>query len=133
MGEINVVPYIDVMLVLLVIFMITAPMLNQSIEVQLPIAGKGETITDAPAKIIVVEVAADGGYRLGYGEQKPSPVADVQTLVARVVAYRQLEPNSDVYLGGDARVPYVRVLSVMDALKGAGVAKVGLLTKPAEQ
>jgi len=126
MSEINVVPYIDVMLVLLVIFMVTAPMLQEGVEIDLPRAPSRplpeETRSSEP---IVVQVGADGRY---YVKPDRSPLSDTE--LGEVVAARVAETGKDkVYVEGHRTVPYERVVSALVLLKGAGVEGVGLVTE----
>ena len=104
MSEINVVPYIDVMLVLLVIFMITAPLLTQGIAVELPQADAGPVNgeTDEP---LVVTVTADGDYYLSVGDKPDDPI-DHQLLVTKVAAVLRHRPKTPIMVRGDAQVEY---------------------------
>jgi biopolymer transport protein TolR len=131
MGEINVVPYIDVMLVLLIIFMVTAPMLTQGIKVDLPKAG-AEPLTVKPKqneKPLVLSIDAAGRLYLNVGDQ-PEAAIDEATLVARASAMLRRAPDVDVLVKGDASVAYGRVVSAMVLLQQAGASKVGFLTDP---
>jgi len=128
MAEINVVPYIDVMLVLLVIFMITAPMLTQGVKVELPRADaepvEGES--DAP---LVVAVDAQGAYHLEHGTSITRDL-DSEQLAVRVSAILSMKPKTPIYVKGDASVGYGKVVHAMALLQKAGAASVGLLTEP---
>ncbi len=128
-SEINVVPYIDVMLVLLVVFMITAPMMTQGVKVDLPDAN-AEPITVKEDESLVVSVRRDGSYLLNVGEQRDA-AASVADVVARVGAVKRQKPDTLVLVEGDDQVPYGRVVTLMAALQKAGVADVGLITEPA--
>lgn len=128
-SEINVVPYIDVMLVLLVVFMITAPMMTQGVKVDLPDAN-AEPITVKEDESLVVSVRRDGSYLLNVGEQRDA-AASVADVVARVGAVKRQKPDTLVLVEGDDQVPYGRVVTLMAALQKAGVADVGLVTEPA--
>jgi biopolymer transport protein TolR len=128
MAEINVVPYIDVMLVLLVIFMITAPLLTQGVKVDLPQAAS-EPIPPTDKEPLVVSVDAQGNYYLDYGEDKNNPI-DAQTLVNRVTAVMRYQPGIPVLIKGAKEVSYGRVVQLMALLKSAGVPTLGLLTEP---
>lgn len=129
MSEINVVPYIDVMLVLLVIFMVTAPLLQQAVEVDLP-NEPAETLSEGTEEQqpVIVEVTATGGY-LVVDEQGKTPV-EAESLGAAVSARLAVDPDRPVYVGGDEQVGYGRVVHVLVALKNAGIEGVGLLTEP---
>ncbi|MDG9668566.1 MULTISPECIES: protein TolR [unclassified Hahella] len=128
MAEINVVPYIDVMLVLLVIFMITAPMLMQGVDVDLP-QTESEALQISPdTPPLVVSVDAFGAYFVEVGDDrsKPMPLDDV---VKRVSTVREANKSVMVLVRGDRNVPYGTIVGLMAALKDAGVANVGLITE----
>lgn len=131
MAEMNVVPYIDVMLVLLVIFMITAPLLTQGVTVDLPKAdAKPLDANDSEAQEpLVVSVDAEGLFYLNVGEEPDEPVSP-QILMARAAAVLQLKPDTPVMVKGDRGVNYGRVVSAMALLQKAGAPKVGLITDP---
>ena len=125
MSEINVVPYIDVMLVLLVIFMVTAPLLTQGVQVDLPkAASKPIEAKDEP---LIVSVKADGSFHinLGEGTEQALTLADIRTKVAAVL---RRNPDTPVLVWGDVRVPYGSVVTLMSELQGAGAPSVGLVT-----
>ncbi len=126
MSDMNVVPYIDVMLVLLIIFMITSPLLTQSVDVQLPSVKKAETIeSQKQTKLIIITIDAMGQVFL----EDEQPLT-METLLTRVIAKLRLEPKSPILVRGDAKVAYGKVVKLMASLQEAGVEKVGLLTKP---
>lgn len=127
MGEINVVPYIDVMLVLLVIFMITAPLLTQGVKVDLPQAA-AETVAPSSIPPLVVTVDAEGNLHFTKGVER-SVRLDADGLAVRIAAELRLQPQTPVYVRGDRNVPYGKVVAVMAVLKQAGVPGVGLLTE----
>lgn len=130
LGEINVVPYIDVMLVLLVIFMITAPLLTQGVKVDLPQAA-AETVT--PTEIVPVVVTVDAAGNLHYSKGSEGSVQlDAEALALRVAAELRLNDKTPVYVRGDKNVPYGQVVAVMALLKASGVPGVGLLTESPE-
>jgi biopolymer transport protein TolR len=127
MAEINIVPYIDVMLVLLIIFMVTAPMLNLGADIQLPqSAAKALQNEKQP---VLVSVDSQGKVFLTLGKS-PRQQVDDQTLVKDVSAFVKQDPKASVMLGGDKRVDYGRVNQVLGLLQQAGVAKVGLMSQP---
>ncbi|MEN9527457.1 MAG: hypothetical protein RLY56_1408 [Pseudomonadota bacterium] len=131
MSEINVVPYIDVMLVLLIIFMVTAPLLTQGIKVDLPQA-EAEAIDPEDFKNtppIVVSIDAEGRLFLNQGESPSEALEDVM-LESRVAALLRRTPGVPVFVKGDRAVPYGRVVEAMVLLQRAGAAKVGFLTEP---
>ena len=131
MAEINVVPYIDVMLVLLVIFMITAPLLTQGVKVDLP-QTVSEPIPPTDKEPLVVSVDAKGNYYLDYGEDKNKPI-DAETLVNRVTAVMRYQPGIPVLIKGAQQVSYGRVVQLMALLKSAGVPSLGLITRPPQE
>lgn len=126
-SEINVVPYIDVMLVMLVIFMITAPLLKTGVEVDLPQAS-AEPIKDRPSEPLVLSVNAQGEYFLSVGAD-PETALDEQSLMALVAAVIRRDPKKSVLVRGDRAVDYGRVVRAMALLQAAGVPQVGLLTE----
>lgn len=126
-AEINVVPYIDVMLVLLIIFMVTAPMLQQGIEVETPKTAS-ETLSSEKEPPVVVSVDKDGLFYLNIAENPNAALAS-SVIQARVAAYRKLKPGVPVLVKGDERVPYQKVIEAMAMVKNAGVDKVGLVTE----
>lgn len=125
-AEINVVPYIDVMMVLLVIFMITAPVVQQGVEVALPQAAANSMPYDQDEPIIV-SIDAKGNYYLDIGDQPDKPI-DAQLMVNRVAAVRQLKPTIAILVRGDRNIGYGKVIDVMVLLQQAGVEKIGLMT-----
>ncbi len=135
MSEINVVPYIDVMLVLLVIFMITAPLLNLGVEVELPKADAEPMDTQESDEPLVVTVLQNGDLYLNAGgdlDGTSSGLIDPESLVVTVSAIVRRNPEIQVLVGGDERASYGQVYSVMVLLQKAGVTKVGLMSDPAE-
>jgi len=128
MADINVVPYIDVMLVMLVIFMITAPLLNQGVDVDLPQAD-AEPMEDAQQDPLVLTVDAEGRYFLNVGGD-PEQEIDADTLLLRASAVLRQRPGVSVLVRGDAQVDYGLVVAAMSLLQQAGAAKVGLITEP---
>ena len=126
-ADINVVPYIDVMLVLLIIFMVTAPMLNLGADIQLPQSG-AKALQDEKQPVLVT-VDQQGKVFLTLGKSAREQVDD-ETLVKDVSAFVKQDPKASVMLGGDKRVDYGRVNQVLGLLQQAGVAKVGLMSQP---
>ncbi len=126
MSEINVVPYIDVMLVLLIIFMITAPIVQQGVEIDLPQAA-AKPISPDQQEPVVVSVDRKGDFYLDIGDQPDKPIS-AELMVNRVAAVRQLKPDVPVLVRGDRDVGYGRVVDAMVLLQKAGVEKVGLMT-----
>ncbi len=132
MSEINVVPYIDVMLVLLIIFMITAPLLTQGVKVELPQAAAESMQNDSQQnEPLVVTVNAEGNYFLNVGDDIETPV-NHETLVARVAAVLRHQPGTPVMVRGDKNVTYGKVIVAMALLQKAGSPSVGLITESPE-
>ncbi len=129
MAEINVVPYIDVMLVLLVIFMVTAPLLYQGVEVELPRAS-AEPLPPQDQEPVIVEVNRSGEFFLSIGTQADNEPVSAEEVVLNVTAVMRTQPNTPVFVRGDGDVAYGRVIAVMTALQQAGVPQVGLMTQP---
>ncbi len=133
MGEINVVPYIDVMLVLLIIFMITAPLLAEGVKVDLPKAGAKpippEMMKDS--KPIILTIDAGGRLFLNYGGKDDEPI-DAAAVEARTAAVLRRAPETTVLVRGDYRVAYGEVVGAMTILQRAGASKVGFVTQPPE-
>jgi biopolymer transport protein TolR len=129
MGEINVVPYIDVMLVLLVIFMVTAPLLTQGIDVELPTAAADPIETPQDQQPLVLSIDEDGQLFLSVGDAEDQPV-EAARVVELAGAVLRRTPNTPVLVNADRRVPYGAVVSAMVLLQEAGAANVGFLTDP---
>lgn len=128
MAEINVVPYIDVMLVLLIIFMVTAPMIMQGVQVELPHA-KAKPVPPQDDKPLVVSIKADGSYFVELGTKEQGESATNLTDIAdRVGKVLRAKPETKVFVWGDRRVPYGDVVTLMAALQNAGAESVGLVT-----
>ena len=126
MAEINVVPYIDVMLVLLIIFMVTAPMLMQGVKVDLPEAS-ADPVDNQDSEPLIVSVDAAGQLFLNLGNEKQ--VLALATIKDRVSAVLRRSPDKPVLIWGDRAVPYGEVVTVMVALQEAGAPSVGLVTE----
>jgi biopolymer transport protein TolR len=134
MGEINVVPYIDVMLVLLIIFMITAPLLAEGVKVDLPKAGARpippEMLKDS--KPIVLTIDQLGRLYLNYNKPEDAPI-EAHQVEAQAAAVLRRAPETAVLVRGDYRVAYGEVVAAMTLLQRAGASKVGFITQPPEQ
>ena len=132
MGEINVVPYIDVMLVLLIIFMVTAPLLTQGIEVELPKVGAEpldpEDYLDEEALVLSVDAA--GNLYLNFGERAAPVSVEAATEQARALLNRG--PDRPVLVRADARASYGDVALAMRVLQDAGAGQIGMVTDPEE-
>ena len=131
MSEINVVPYIDVMLVLLIIFMITTPLLSQGVKIDLPQA-PSEPLPASDSDPVIVSVDVAGNFFINYGENQDDPVS-AEVLINRVSALLKYRPKLPVLVKGDTDVNYGRVVQAMALLQGAGVEGIGLITEPPEQ
>jgi len=127
MSDINVVPYIDVMLVLLIIFMVTAPMLMQGIKVELPKA-PALPAGEQSEEPLIVSVKEDGSYFINLGKDKETSqsLAVVQDKVSKIL---RRKPQTTVLVWGDTNVPYGDVVRLMTALQAAGAPAVGLVTE----
>ncbi|MAL96454.1 protein TolR [Haliea atlantica] len=128
MSEINVVPYIDVMLVLLIIFMVTAPMLMQGVKVELPEAD-AEPVENQDSEPVIVSIDAQGQLFLNLGEDEKQAL-ELATVAQRVGAVVRRSPEKPVLVWGDRAVPYGEVVTLMAALQAAGAPSVGLVTEP---
>ena len=127
-AEINVVPYIDVTFVLLMIFMITAPLVQTGVDVDLPQANASAVdLKNEPP--VIVTIKKDGGFYIDVGDRQDEPV-DEDVLYSRVAAVMKANPAAQIYVRGDHQVEYGKIVTVMAALKIAGVPKVGLMTTP---
>lgn len=129
MADINVVPYIDVTLVLLIIFMITAPLIQSGVDVDLPQAD-AQTVSqeDMPAPIII-SITQTGQYYIDLGNGEDDEAVSAHDLLILTKATRLNKPETQVYIRGDKQVEYGKVVTVMAALKAAGVPNVGLMTE----
>jgi biopolymer transport protein TolR len=132
MSEINVVPYIDVMLVLLIIFMVTAPMLNLGVEVELPKADAEPLEAEQNEEPMVLTVLENGDLYLNAGGEADvgGGLIDPETLIQTVSAVVRRNPEVQVLVGGDQSVDYGKVYDAMVLLQKAGVQKVGLMSDP---
>jgi len=130
-SEINVVPYIDVMLVLLIIFMITAPLIQQGVEIDLPQAS-ANPMPPEQREPLIISVSKVGDFYLNIGENNDKPIEE-QLLANRVAAVIKNHPQTPVLVRGDKAVDYGRVTEAMVLLQSAGVEKVGLMTESLDQ
>ena len=122
-------PYIDVMLVLLIIFMVTAPLMNLGVDIELPKSSASAIQNDKEP--VVVSVDKDGAFFLTLGASAREAV-DEETLVNKVSAFVRQNPQVPVMIGGDERVDYGRIYAVMVLLQQAGAPKVGLMSQPTQ-
>jgi biopolymer transport protein TolR len=127
MAEINVVPYIDVMLVLLIIFMVTAPLLLQGVQVDLPQANSSPAPQQEEPLIISVDAEKNYYINIGEDEKKRKLLKDISSQVAKVL---RVKPQTPVLVWGDTNVPYGTVVELMTRLQNAGAVSVGLVTEP---
>ncbi|MDD5580270.1 MAG: protein TolR [Methylobacter sp.] len=131
MGEINVVPYIDVTLVLLIIFMITTPLLQTGVKVDLPQA-ESATVEQKDEPPVVVSIKKEGQYYIIVGDQDQEQIQP-EEIDGRVAAVLANKPETQVLIEADKGVDYGTVVTVMAGLKNAGVPSVGLMTQSGEQ
>jgi biopolymer transport protein TolR len=131
MADINVVPYIDVMLVLLIIFMITAPLLKEGVKVDLPDAGAKPIDADFLAKHepLILTIDARGRMYINFGQNQDQPASE-GTVSTRTSALLRRDPQTPVLVKADTTVPYGSVVRAMVLLQKAGASKVGFLTDP---
>lgn len=126
-AEINVVPYIDVMLVLLIIFMVTAPMLMQGVKVELPEASS-DPVENQDSEPLIVSIKSNGELFLNLGSEEDLSVS-LATIKQRVSVVLRRSPKKPVLIWGDKAVPYGEVVTLMAALQAAGAPSVGLVTE----
>ncbi|MGB1328044.1 MAG: protein TolR [Porticoccaceae bacterium] len=128
-AEINVVPYIDVTLVLLVVFMITAPLLMQGVKVDLPVANSAP-LDKQKQEPLIVSIKSDGTYWIDEnGNNIANSLSFIKDRVAKVLRQK---PNTPVLVWGDAKVDYGSVVDLMSQLQIAGAPSVGLVTEPSK-
>ena len=131
MGEINVVPFIDVMLVLLVVFMVTAPLLNQGIEVELPEANNEPLAIDENLETLVVSLTAEGDYFISVGAtgEDRQPVT-LETLGQQVGIIISANSDIQVLVEGDTQAGWGAMVNLITTLQAAGVANPNFITQP---
>ena len=122
MAEINVTPFVDVMLVLLIIFMVTAPMMNQGVQVQLPKAAAEQLPTDE--KALILSISQEGEYFMAEEDY------ELTELKMKLQAIAAANPDKEVFIRADALVPYEKVAQLMAACTQAGITKLGMVTEP---
>jgi len=133
-AEMNVVPYIDVMLVLLVIFMVTAPMLNQGVKVDLPKVSSEALPQDTNKQVLTLSIKADKTYYWNVGsevdtDKQTEKAVTLEEMTTAVVAIMRQRPDTQVFIRGDKAVDYGAVMAAMGGLQQAGVGNVGLITE----
>ena len=128
MAEINVVPYIDVMLVLLVVFMVTAPLLMQGVKVDLP-QSSSTPLDSKDLEPVIVSVKTDASYYINVGgdPERARALPDIKNTVAKILRQK---PNTPILVWGDRKVEYGIVVGLMSELQNAGAPNVGLVTEP---
>ena len=128
MSEISVVPYIDVMLVLLVIFMVTAPLMNQGIKIDLPQSNSKPLDIDADELPLVISVKKDSTYYINVGnEEKPIALEYLGEQAGKII---EANPTIEVFVEGDKSLPYEVIINLMNILQLAGATNVNLITEP---
>lgn len=131
MAEINVVPYIDVMLVLLVIFMVTAPLMTQGVKVDLPEAHSGPVEMKPEEQPLVFSILSDGTYLMNVGDAEEAiKLKDIAVRTSKILA---ANPEIKVLVEGDRRIAYGQVIGLMDILEQAGAKSIGLITQLPEE
>ena len=128
-SDINVVPYIDVMLVLLIVFMVTAPLLTQGVSVDLPEAPSEPMDLKDDEEVVVISIKADGTYYIDLGTNSEEAVT-IDFIARQVEKIIRVKPSTPVLLRGDKAVNYGAVVKLMTALQAAGVPNVGLISEP---
>jgi biopolymer transport protein TolR len=123
MAEINVTPFVDVMLVLLIIFMVTAPMMTTGLEVELPRA-EAPSLSQHNDTQVVLGITRDGAYLIN------DTTFTLDELMKKLPAIMEANPDQDVFLRADAEVPYEKVAQLMSLCTTAGIPRVGLVTQP---
>lgn len=129
-AEINVVPYIDVMLVLLIIFMVTAPLITQGVKVDLPQA-EAQPLDEDSKPPIVASIDAQGQYFVSTDGDSKEPMSATDLAVV-VAAQLRVDPEVPVIVKADRKIPYENVVDLMVLLQRAGAPSVGLMTEPKE-
>jgi biopolymer transport protein ExbD len=125
MNEINMTPLVDVMLVLLIVFMVTIPVIRHAVKIDLPHASSQKEDTK-PAQVTIA-IDADGNVM--WDDQK----VDDATLNAKIAAAAQAEPQPELHLDADRKVPYEKVAQVMSAAQAGGLTKIGFVTQPTKK
>lgn len=129
-SEINIVPLLDVLLVLLLVFMATAPIISQSVEVDLPQASKSKMVTsDEENKPVILEVSGIGQYAILINNNRRAQLSE-EDVIAEVEGLLTAKPKTIFLIGGGKDVPYEEVIKALNLLQQAGVSSVGLMTKP---
>jgi biopolymer transport protein TolR len=128
-SEINIVPLLDVLLVLVLIFMATAPIISQSVEVDLPEATESKTVSPSDNKPIIIEVSGIGVYAMIIDQNRQSNISQEQ-IIAEVKQQISLNDKVVFTIGGAKQVPYEEIIKTLNLLQSAGIKSVGLMTQP---
>jgi len=128
-SDINAVPFIDVMLVLLVVFMVTAPLLTQGVSVELPEAPSKPIDIDDNAETLIVSIKSTGEYFIDLGDD-PEKAVSLDLIGEQVGKILSVQPQTPVLVRGDKSVPYGKVIELMTVLQNAGVPNLGLISDP---
>lgn len=128
-SEINIVPLLDVLLVLVLIFMATAPIISQSVEVDLPEASESKTVSPSESKPIIIEVSGVDNYAMIIDQDRHERLPKEQ-IVAEVKQQIAVNENAVFLVGGGKNVPYEEIIKALNLLQTAGVKSVGLMTQP---
>ncbi|XNM64317.1 colicin uptake protein TolR [Escherichia coli] len=127
-SEINIVPLLDVLLVLLLIFMATAPIITQSVEVDLPDATESQAVSSNDEPPVIVEVSGVGQYSVNVGQEKMPATLPPEQVVAEAQRRLEANPKTVFLIGGAKDVPYDEIIKALNLLHSAGVKSVGLMT-----
>ncbi|KLU15182.1 MULTISPECIES: colicin uptake protein TolR [Xenorhabdus] len=128
-SEINIVPLLDVLLVLLLIFMATAPIITQSVEVDLPDSVDSKTVSSTDNPPVIVEVSGVGQYNMIVNQERLELLPE-QQIVAEAQTVMKANPKTIFLIGGSKEVPYDEIIKALNMLRQAGVKSVGLMTQP---
>ncbi|MDF7670317.1 colicin uptake protein TolR [Orbaceae bacterium ESL0721] len=128
-SEINIVPLLDVLLVLVLIFMATAPIISQSVEVDLPEASESKTVAATDNKPVIIEVSGVGVYTLIIDQERLSNLQQEQ-IISEVKKQFSVNEKTVFLVGGAKNVPYEEIIKALNLLQSAGVKSVGLMTQP---
>ncbi|PHM74729.1 colicin uptake protein TolR [Xenorhabdus kozodoii] len=128
-SEINIVPLLDVLLVLLLIFMATAPIITQSVEVDLPDSVDSKTVSSTDNPPVIVEVSGVGQYNMVVNQERLELLPE-QQIVAEAQTLMKANPKTIFLIGGSKEVPYDEIIKALNMLRQAGVKSVGLMTQP---
>ncbi|MCG3471257.1 colicin uptake protein TolR [Xenorhabdus bovienii] len=128
-SEINIVPLLDVLLVLLLIFMATAPIITQSVEVDLPDAVDSKAVSSSDNPPVIMEVSGIGQYNMIVNQERLELLPE-QQIIVEAQALMKANPKTVFLIGGSKEVPYDEIIKALNMLRQAGVKSVGLMTQP---